>query len=588
MSVLVLSRKNIIRRIDQDTPLPVLQEISQCHKIMIDERFYENLKHKPIGIVHSPPREEDWVVIAQYVNPNSTWSIAQLQQAYAWLNEWVSKVPELPVNFTYGIQTNISPMNVNACMLYKFCKEHGLPVNRSVTLYQLATIVRMYIGDAYFSRAIVYNIIDQMDKIALINVYLKAVHQDTTLVEDNYATFLNNINDAVKCFSDRVAMRMFIQPKTRAEAITLAAMNYHIDLFHASDPIREYHIIQCDPSGYYPQDADLLKSVSGNLRLINLRETFNPMLPIELYDEQTLITLAKFEGYSNIDLQGESPYTLMQTVCFSNTFYQGRQSGIANARTPFLYEDVDEIHDDLLLCYGCLASKIMIAFSYQELTELFRFNKNFVNPLDNQPFPDIAIAKLKNLCKQFRIGENLEEKNKLYTAIINTEIFTDETQQLVKEFYVTFEQGNAHIKAKISDAILALFHLSMYMRGWLGQGEYPVERAPVDNQNIVDLQVTEGIITFERHCQELGEIGEAILNLPLLKYKHNRFHRVINEEHGKTVGERLQITKAGEEHTTFDSCIRLTSNYFVATSYRYMQVLGLPLPFDIDRLREIS
>ena len=594
MSVLILSRRNLVRKIDSSTPFVVLQEISQCHKILIDENFSENFKHKPIGIVHSPPREEDWELVAQYVNPNVVWTMSKLEEAYEWLTKWTQRIPTLAIDFQYGLQTNETPLNVNACMLYKVCKEYRLPVNRETSLHQLATIVKMYIGNLAFAQTIVANATTHLDKLGLIQVYLAAAKQESFFNEretnSEFATF-KSISESASRFSDKNLLRLIIQPRTKSEAIVLGAMNYHIDLFYAGDPVKEYQLLQNDPSAYFPQDTHLLTYITGNVSLLNLRETFNPMLPPDLYDENILVGLAKMEGYTNTDLQEESPYTLLQTISFSNTFYHGRHPHITNKKTPFLYELIEELHDDLVICYGCLANKTMIAFSYMELTELFRYYKNFMNPLENAPFPDIAISKLKNLCKRFKLSDTDQihhEKLSLFTAIINTEIFIDQTQYLIKDFYLVFESSNANVKQKICEAILSLFHLAMYMRGWLGVGEYPIERAPVEEQLAIDIKVTQEIITFEQKCNELDLIGKAILDLPLLRYRNNSFYRVTDSDLGRTIGERLEITKNGENHSTFDSCIRLSSNYFAATSYRYMQLVGISTPFDIDKLREIS
>ena len=89
-------------------------------------------------------------------------------------------------------------------------------------------------------------------------------------------------------------------------------------------------------------------------------------------------------------------------------------------------------------------------------------------------------------------------------------------------------------------------------------------------------------------CQDLGEIGNQILDLPLLKISGGEFQPVASEESGKTIRGRLHIVKSGDDHATYDSCIRLSSNLLAITCWRYMEVLGMSTPFDIEMLREIS
>jgi len=279
-------------------------------------------------------------------------------------------------------------------------------------------------------------------------------------------------------------------------------------------------------------------------------------------------------------------------VYMSYTFYHGRQPGMKNDRTPFLYEDVDELDNDLIVCFGVSGGHgTMTAFRYTELGCLFKEHRNFVNPLaEDDTFPAIAITKLKNLCKMVRTGDRqevIEERNMVYDSIINTELFTDESQAKARELFNAYEQADQGTQELIIDAVNKLFHLSMYMRGWLGDGEYPIQRAPVDNQAIVDLNVTEALIRFEEACQHLEDIGRIILDLPLLKYKAGEFHPTTTEGN-RTIAERIEIVKAGDDHNNFDSCIRLSSNLLAVSSYRYMKILGIAVPFEVERLREIS
>jgi hypothetical protein len=58
---------------------------------------------------------------------------------------------------------------------------------------------------------------------------------------------------------------------------------------------------------------------------------------------------------------------------------------------------------------------------------------------------------------------------------------------------------------------------------------------------------------------------------------------------GLTIGNRLHILKTGEddEHG-YSSCMRLTSNWFAGSAYRYLTIIGEEKPFEIKDLRDIS
>lgn len=155
----------------------------------------------------------------------------------------------------------------------------------------------------------------------------------------------------------------------------------------------------------------------------------------------------------------------------------------------------------------------------------------------------------------------------MFDAIIITELFADNSQLKARELYLVYQSSSEKTKVGITGAVKKLFELSMYMRGWMGKGDYPVEKAPVDNQVIVDLNVTAAILEFELACSELGEIGCVILDLPLLKYRAEDFHLISSVTNGRTIREKIDIVKAGDEHDNYDSCIRLSSNYLAVSSY---------------------
>ena len=277
----------------------------------------------------------------------------------------------------------------------------------------------------------------------------------------------------------------------------------------------------------------------------------------------------------------------------SDTFYHGRQRNITNTQTPFLYEEINELDNDLIVCFGVQGDNgKMTAFRYMELGFLFKERRNFTNPLaDNEIYPQISIAKLKNLCKLVRSGDDqdiIDERQRVYEAIANTELFTDASQTKARELYEMFEQSDDEAREKITSTVEKLFHLSMYMRGWSGEGEYPISHAPVDNQALVDLNVTNAVIESEQACSDLGNIGQIIMDLPLLKYYGGEFFPNGVVENGRTITERLAIVKMGEDHDNYNSCIRISSNLFAMTAYRYMEILGMQRPFQPDRLRDIS
>jgi hypothetical protein len=155
----------------------------------------------------------------------------------------------------------------------------------------------------------------------------------------------------------------------------------------------------------------------------------------------------------------------------------------------------------------------------------------------------------------------------------------------MKEFYNYYMKTNN--KEIILECIQNLLHLGFRMRGWIDGNDYPVKIAMVDNQAIVDLNVQEALRNYEESCKKLESDIYIIKSFPLMKYNKG-FHFSNNVEDGKTVGERIELVKKGENTSNMGSCMRLSSNYIVTTAHKMYTTLKLKEPFDIKMLRNIS
>jgi hypothetical protein len=610
---MLISRLSIVQNIDINTPIIVLKEIALCHNIncsfdkvdnIFIENFIEQITNNPIGVINQPFTNEDWNVIAKYVNPNEIWNILDLERAYNHLKNWETSF-YIPSYFDYGMQTPRNIFKLNACVLYKICKNYNVPLHQNLTLLNLAGICKIIESGSSYGISLIYNNLTKLTKLNLINMYIESLKYNT----DNYTTIDTTIDtttdtttddnsiydyipECITQFNNKNFLRTRIIPKTKTEAIVLAAFNYRLDISLSGNPIKEYFVIQRDPDNYIPNDHYLKTLHDLNQQLLCLNEYFNPCLPADLYQDDVLNNMAKIEGYSNDDIYRDTAYTLLQLASYSNTFYDGKQPGIVNEQTPFYYDNVCDLHSDLIVCYGVKSINSMTAFRYKELAELFKNTNNFINPVNKDIFSTISIKKLKNLClniKPYQSKESENDKKELYNAIINTELFTKDCFNKAKTLYNSFTTSEQEIKQQIKNCIWSLFKLSMYMRGWNGKDEvYPIENAPVDNQTMVDLLVTQELIEFEKNCNNLGEIGDNVLDLPLLIYHGDEFIPISNTQGGKTIKERLEIVKMGNDYSEYDSCIRLTSNLLATSCYKYMQMLDMDIPFKIEKLRDIS
>lgn len=625
-----LSRCLITGPLDADTPHVVLKEISDtldlddelayvegesltdlsrkldrylvaaCYNVG-DFPQYEFLNKLADLAVEVSPSKENFSLIAKFINRNSVWSADSLVEALNFLLSFTKDEPPFPVgDFEYGLQTPASPKKYNACVLYRLCRMKKFPISSSTTIETMASFVYIVSNEINLARALLHNCIYSItDRNALVTCYAYLRNfvpdedeADNYSIESGYTYYYDRVVTAHENLKRRRFLLERIQPQTIEEAIVLAAALYKTDLTPMNNPIKEYNYLATNPSEYIPSEEEMQKVVRTEPFYLRLDNNFNPILPADLYDEKDLKLLALAEGFTATDLENEQAYTLLQTARLSDTFYAGYHRSIVNDETPIGLEVVSLIPATCLVSFGSKTERL-IAVRFQELASLFVECKSFLNPFKkpNENFSQLAMRKLKKICQSTRgvdTNESILEKRNLYMAITEVELLNSNAEAKEVALFVMFTEADESGKVKIQTAISLLFHLSMYMRGWSGSGPYPIEDAPVNNQHEVDVRVTDAIAAFENACSELGSGGDKILDLPLLRYRGGEFMPYIAAAEVQSIRNRLKDVKAGEAIQASDSCIRLGSNFFAMSSYRYMEMIRLVPPFDIDRLRHVS
>jgi hypothetical protein len=619
MSLIALSRLAITGKLNDTTPIIVLQEIAEAHgmRYPTDQFTDETSIRHTIDYIHQyrvatvrpPYRYEQYRYIARFVNPKCDWTTESLIDAFTFLQRYMGETVDLPIgSWTSGPQTPQNRQSLNACLLYKLCRHYGIRTTRKSTLDEMALAIRLLTQPMTRLSDLVITQLPQLDKSTLVNLLLTATETNgnrTDLIEtvtkssdqDMILEPVSNDDLELSYHSLRDVINRWnrITPRNKAEAIVLAAVNYKIDVSASANPLMEYSFLQHPP--YVPADPRLQARVRQRPDALRLDQVFNPQLPACLYLEEDLRTMAIREGYLPSELTTSNAYEMLGVAYASNTFYPGRQEGLLNNETPFTLDEVDDLDDNVIVCFGSRADGGMIAFRYNELAHRFRHSRNFSNPMartypfTGDVFETRAINKLKTMTSHPRPGESqeaAEERLSLARAIIETELFNDDNHRTSLMLHEAYHQLNPATQEQVRDAFNRLLNLAMFMRGWPGHGPLPIRETPSSNQTEIDLRVTQGISHFEDICRELGSMGRMIWELPLLQYRAGIFQASTEPTQGLTIGERVNIVKQGDTVNNTNSCIRLSSNWLAASVYRYLQVIGMTPPFEIDHLRNIS
>ena len=558
------------------------------------------------------------------------------------LNESNSEVNEVSLNYTseqvvgsctfcstsslaFGIPSPHNTHVLKPACLFRICRVHQIPTTSSTTIPQMLHMIQHLHKSSPNLKLQILEHLDGLNSKQLVSLLSQVLICERTVELDVHEPCQTPALDAVvgeddqneqneeetqnpapqqplfyesliSCFNDfdnKTYLQRHAKPRTAIEACVLAAINFEYDLSDAKNALLEYSRLESYPFSYVPGDAGMYKKFEQDEFCYRLDYIFNPHLPKTFYFETRLKELAIEEGFVEDDFRASDPYELLQFGCLSSTFYHGKLETIINTETPILCEPIVDLKSASIISYG-VKNEAVVALGYKELTRFWKHQCAFTNPVCSTDTVEArSVRKLKKLCTYIRASDTLEEmkvRQDLYDCIIFVESFIQEKGHSGLQLLKSFRDSSNEQKTVYKNIFSALLELIMYMRGWSGTGsfEQAVLRAPVDNQNDVDMCVTQALAHFEELCTVHPEIGNLIQDLPLLKYRNAQFIAVSDSSQGQTIKERIDLIKQGEQADVLASCIRVSSNLLGASYFRYSSILDFKKEFEISDLRSIS
>jgi hypothetical protein len=155
-------------------------------------------------------------------------------------------------------------------------------------------------------------------------------------------------------------------------------------------------------------------------------------------------------------------------------------------------------------------------------------------------------------------------------------------------------------KRQIEKSLTALLEAGMCMRGWkvsTSEDKYPLKSidtvTPIGKQIRVDDETNGSLQNYRESFKNMNSsLRERMKSLPLVRSVFGpeklEFKQSNTEESGFSIWDRFIIVIQGDDSNNPAACIRMTSNWFVSSAYYYMVAIGLPKPFDIMELSNIS
>ena len=593
--------------INSNTPLCVLQDIADAHGIDynfldLNEGFYKYV------LEMGPPdtKEFNWGILARFINKNCSWTQKPLLLALNHLKLFMNSdraLSKLSSQYCIGNQTPENPFSINSNILYKICIQENIPTKFTDTQEDLELYIKIY---RQSKQTIINLLLKQFDGMnngellrMMINMIPEYLNKGKIEEEINFSRGDEDIQDLqeYKSSSDLLRVMFYnlndvkvlqknVVPNTTHGAIALAAINYKLDISRCENPVMEYSNILSNEKEdeFMPMDRWMKFWYNKNRDMFNLEKNFNPIFPSQFYDDSVLRKMAKDMGFTEVEIQNEHPYSLLETAYLSETFYRGHYPCMKDRQTIINLDNVNDIENDEIICYGQINDRLWVT-TIEELKSVFEFHNNFVNPFKNDSiFGKREMERLKNI-----LGERVD----MIQLINKIEKVFGSYDDKTKKFLYTYKTSCNSIKNKIRLALNLLVECGMYMRGWKGKGyTYPLSEHDTlmgpDSVEIIDYNVNKSISAYEYSITELMEIGVQINELPLYKTVDNKYYKSTLKEQCFTIGERMELIKMGNRTNNVSSCIRLSSNWICASAHRYITILGFEEPFDLKLLKSIA
>ena len=255
-----------------------------------------------------------------------------------------------------------------------------------------------------------------------------------------------------------------------------------------------------------------------------------------------------------------------------NTFESGIRKPVISQTTPIFKHNIETINHVKCISYGNKENGYYI-YTFGELYHVLNYYNQPVHPEDPQKtFKELDVKQIMSLC-QSKTKYEIKIRKKL-TYIISIQ------HKIPPSIYKLREID----KNILNDSFIHFTDAAMYMRGWNGVDEYPIENTLVNDQNSVNVRVNKSMNIFNEFIQK-NEIDTFIYNLPLIEYKNDHFYQNNIKSKGLTIGNRISILK---DINNINSCIRTSSNWFLASIYKYSILLDLKPKFDIIKVRKIG
>ena len=389
-------------------------------------------------------------------------------------------------------------------------------------------------------------------------------------------------------FNTPLTLLTSFNPSTSNSAISLAAINYQLDLSYAYYPLAEYNHKKNRKHNYTPLEDYFNLCYVNNPNNFSLKHSFNPLFNEDYYNIDDLKTMIYNYGYKDTKdikdfkdtLEYKSYlYSEMTTIYNDVNWYDGLLTNFVEDHSLISQVCLKDLPFGSVISYGYKNDKLY-PITVTDMISQLRTNNCFKTFYDDKYYTANSLRRLLLFLndKSNYSPEVYGQRQELLQTILLVDKCQKENQQSISNFISSFKVDKLRCH-KIISALHHLLHAGFYMRGWLGGSDpYPVEIRDInlELQGDLEIKAQQYIQKFLKTCSKCETLGQKLLKLPLLFFDEQ--HQTFVQYSQETIIDRINLILKADDN---ESCIRYSSNLLCWTMYHYINLCSGEHPFAI-------
>ena len=577
-------------------------------------------------------------LVAHFLNPAQSWRKKCLLEAWQFIRPFLVAPPQLKgkalpgTPIRVGWPTNEAPRTIPAALAYALCLSRGLRCTGLDRPEQLAELLHLQHLHEDTPGGLTVPALKKYLELIMTRadvpfwMELLSRHVPSAAEEQDENFYDSHLESNLKQVFDRSLQAHLytieaFTPTTPHEAILTAAMHLGINLSMSRCPVADYRSLVRDHlplartprldvwgklttfTSLDPSLADWCRQWPAALCLAN--DFPCPLVfPLAIFPADVMEVWAEREGLST-----ETSLSFMSPGAYLVSVVAARPRVFAGLPPPAWHTDdgvslverkpIDKLRGEESMWWTSVKRKdTAIVMTWRELMQFWSQAGKPIHPETAAVVEPHLMHKVRSLA--------------VVTGHPEVNQFLDEFQhenqainQQRRQIASTYKQCTPTVQAAWRTTLWTYLCLGMAMRDWpveppeTGEGvlaivsnpdrPWPLKERVVEDQSRVETTTERWYGAFYARLAELPADTKAfLLDLPVYAYRQGAFQATTDPQRGRTIKEKLQVISSNASGENVWACIRISSNWVVATAFLYLHMIGERLPFDIRQLDYIS